>query len=130
MEDPAYDLQDIYESSGSFSGTSVKTGKIPSSPDEVITFLDTGGGPEQNLLNTSEQGFKYPTVQARIRGNPQDYQRCRNITEDVYNTLHKKMRTSGNSNHYEQIIASGEPIWLGYSENNCPEWSINFEIMK
>lgn len=130
MQDPAYDLQDIYESSGSYSGTSVKTGKIPSTPDEVITFLDTGGRPEQNLLNTSEQGFKYPTVQARIRGDVNAYVRTREIAEDVYDTLHKTMRTSGNSNHYEQIIANGEPIWLGYDDNNRPMWSTNFEIMK
>lgn len=130
MIDPAYDLQKIYEASGTSSGTTVKTGKIPTSPDEVVTFLDTGGRPEQNLLNTSEQGWKYPTVQVRVRGDVQDYIGARELSEDVYNTLHKTMRTSGNSNHYEQIIASGEPIWLGYDDNNRPEWSINFEIMK
>ncbi len=128
MESPAYDLQKYYENQTSLSVTCT-TGR-QSGTDKCVTFYDSGGDPEQNLLNLSENGWKYPTIQVMIRGNVNAYTDTRELAEDVYSQLHKAMRFTSNSHDYEQVIATGEPIFMGYDDNNRPEWSINFEIMK
>ncbi|MGM0409191.1 MAG: minor capsid protein [Bacillota bacterium] len=128
MIDPANDLLEYY-SDMTTKTVETRLGKIPTEPDKVITFFDTGGMAEQNLLNSDEQGLKYPTVQVRIRGTKNSYVDTRELAEDVYDNLHKLYLENMNENLYKQVIAVGEPIWLGYDENNRPEWSINFELM-
>ena len=114
--------------SGSWSGL---IGKIPASPDRVVSLFEYGGMPPDI---THDKAYDVrPSLQVRIRAESlgsTGYATGIAKADAVLALLHGVSNTTLSSKPYKLILASGSPIYLGTDDKGRPEWSVNFQIVK
>lgn len=123
------DIKDILEAGsigtfGATSGWSIRISREDGEPDQMITIYDTGGF-ESDPKNNIDQ----PTVQIRIRGNPQDYVNTRAKAMAIRALLHGPARQTVNGTVYVGIWLTGDIVFLRYDDNNRPIFTLNFRIV-
>ena len=124
MNAPSQDIKDILVADGIGTfGTDLFVSKQPSTPDAVVTVYDTGGFAPEGT--TSDH---YPTVQVLIRGDQNSYRTTYTKAENVRDSLHRLHDETWNSTKYIAIWAMSDIIFVGYDENERPEFSINFRM--
>ncbi len=119
---------------GSTAKWSLGLGYEPATPDGVITIVETGGFPQQEL---STQPLERPTFQVRVRGpinlaGSSAYMQARKKLNDVMTTLETVMnKTIGNPAwRYVHIRRQGEPLSLGFDNTNRPSVAVNFSAIR
>jgi hypothetical protein len=107
-------------------GWELRIGKQPSSPDKVITILDSGGrGAEPNLT------IDYPNVQILVRGD-----KTATGYPDAYSKMEKVRAVllgipSGHAEYpaLTSCTQRGGIVSLGLDENDRPRFSLNFQLI-
>lgn len=80
---PAFDIAGILQTNGIGTfGTDIFVAREPETPDQVITVYDTGGDPPNAKFLRDE-----PTVQCRVRGNPDSYGTTWTLAQLIKDTL-------------------------------------------
>lgn len=101
------------------------TGTIP-----CVAVLDSpvgvGPSPALNVTETIHGSF----VQIRVRGDRNGYQAARALAGAIKDELHGLRDQTINGTRYILVWAQSDVLWLGYDENQRPEFSINFRIQR
>jgi len=98
---------------------------FPTVPHTAITIYDTGGfAPNARFL------LEEPTVQVRIRGNPNDYQAAYLKAQAVKDALLGRPGSTLNGNKYVGIWQDSDIISLGNDDNDRPILVANFKIVR
>lgn len=132
---PSADIKDLLVTAGIgvFAGTSSTAYSInisqeppfPTVPHTAITIYDTGGtAPNARFL------LDHPTVQIRIRGNPNDYQAAYLKALDVKDALLGIPQSTVNGVRYVGIWQDSDLISLGNDDNDRPIIVANFRIVR
>lgn len=130
MNSASEDIKDMLDGDSSLGltyGTDLFIGKEPSSPDNCVTIIDTGGYPPMRAVDTSVKYF-YSSVQIRIRNKR--YTDGYAVARDVFDSLHNRAQETWNGTLYTVIQAADEPALLGWDGNNRPQFIINFNTQR
>lgn len=129
MADPAQGIANLLvdASVGAAGGTAdwgIFIGKLPSSPKAAIGIVTTGGTPPnpQYLLD-------YPSVQVMVRGNPNGYVAGRAKAQAVKDAILGLPSQEVNGDLWVQFNMIGDVVTVGFDENNCPLFSVNFALI-
>jgi hypothetical protein len=95
--------------------TTIRIGKMPSSPDNCITLYYSGGY-ARSLTGTM---LEEPTFQVRVRNA--EYDDAITDCNAVKDALHGETTTK-----LLMIEQQGDILPLGYDQNGRPEFSLNF----
>lgn len=119
---------------GSTASWVLAQGYEPADPDAVITLIETGGFPQQEL---STFALERPTFQVRVRGpknlaGSSAYNQARTKIGQVLTTLETVMnkRIGNPSWYYVHIRRQGEPLSLGFDNTNRPTIAVNFAAIR
>lgn len=127
MSSPAITAGELLSSAvvGGVSGWTLKFGHIPSEPDQVVVFTDSGG---QNP--NPRWRLDYPTFQAMIRGKKGEYDVAWNKAKEVKDgLLGIEPFNAANSDRWDGIICMGDIGLVGYDDNERPMLSVNFRAI-
>lgn len=134
MKPSSVHIKDMLESESSLAltfGTDLFVGREPTSrdaQDNVVTIIDTPGGPI-HLTNTKENSdYQYPTVQIRIRNN--DLVTGWELAEDIVASLHGRAGETYDGVYYSLVRCTSGPAALMWDENERVVLVINFEIQR
>lgn len=129
MSDPAVGIKDLLVAAGigTFAGTSgwaIFIGKLPQKPETAIAIVNTGG-------ETSNPKYllDYPSVQVLLRGAKNGYQTAYSKALAIKNALLGLPSQTINSDWWVQVNMIGEIASLGFDENDCPMFSVNFSLI-
>ena len=109
---------------GANTGWSINIGKLVSSPHTAIGIMQSGGLPPnpRYLLD-------YPSVQIMVRGAANDYQGGLAKAQAVKDRLLGIPSQTLNSDRWVACNMLGDIINLGFDENNCPMFALNFQLI-
>lgn len=100
-------------------------GKQPDSPDRSITIYDTPGlAPNPRWL------LDYPSVQIRVRGNPNDYETAANKIQEVKDLiLGIPSYTTSGGDRINHINGIGEIDFRGWDDQKRPSFTANYRLI-
>lgn len=129
MSDPAVGIKDLLvaASIGAFGGTAawgIFIGKVPPTPQAAIAVVTTGG-----LPSNPKYLLDYPSVQVLIRGVANGYAAARVKAQAVKDVLLGLESQVINGDKWVHLNTLGDIQSLGYDENNCPMFSLNFSLI-
>lgn len=127
MASPAEQLADIVVGRGVIDGSSgwvSKIGKLPSEPDKVAVFYDTGGpSPNPKWL------LDYLSVQCIVRGPPNSYNLGWTKIREVRDCLlGLEPVTLGSGDRIDGVIILSDITFINYDDAQRPTFSVNFRI--
>ena len=103
---------------------SLHIGKQPDKPDRCITVYDSGGAdPNPQWL------VDYPTVQVRIRGNPNDYLEAHQKGGEIVDTLIGLPSQDIGQDRWVSVAQTGGIAFIGYDEKKRPMFSTNWRLI-
>lgn len=106
------------------TGWPLKIGHIPSSPDQVVVFTDTGG-----MNPNPAWRLDYPTFQALVRGAKGEYGVAYDKARAVRDALLGIDSVTIGSDRWVSITCLGDIGMAGYDENERPMLSVNFRAI-
>jgi len=126
MNAPSEDIKDILESISSLGltfGTNLFVGETPTTPDQCVCILDTGGFEhEDNFV------YERPTIQISARGDKGAYTATHELAQAVRDELHALANQTINSARYIGIWLMSDVMFVGWDDNRRPEFTANFRI--
>lgn len=112
-------------------GTDLFIGREPTgreTENDIVTIIDTPGGPV-HLTNTKEKSdYQYPTLQIRVRNN--DLLTGWALAEDIVASLHGRAGDTYDGVYYTLIRCVTGPAALMWDENERVILIVNFEIQR
>lgn len=128
MADPAVGAKDLLVDAniGVFAATTgwgIFIGKLPSEPYTAIAIITTGG-----LTPNPKYLLDFPSIQVLVRGAPNGYAAAFVKAVAIKNTLLGLPSQEVSGDTWVQVNQIGDVASLGYDENNCPLFSINFAL--
>ena len=129
MSDPAVGAKDLLVAAGigTFAGTSgwgIFIGKLPQKPETAIAVVGTGG-----QTANPKYLLDYPSIQVLIRGAKNGYQAAYAKALASKNTLLGLSSQTVNGDWWVQVNMIGDITPLGFDENDCPMFSVNFSLI-
>ncbi len=129
MTDVAIGAKDLLVAAGvgafnASSGWSIHISKLPSKPDTAVSVVRTGGPP-----GNPRWLLDFPTVQVMVRGAANGYQAAESKVQAVKDTLLGLPSQDIGGDRWVAVNMLGDPVFLGYDENNRPKWSLNFPLI-
>jgi len=109
---------------GGSTGWTLKVGKMVGEPDQVIVMYDTGG-----LTPNPKWAVDYPTIQAMVRGKPNDYGVTWAKARAVRDALLGLDSQTVGSDRWVSIVCPGDVGFVGYDDAQRPMVSVNFRII-
>lgn len=101
----------------------VVVGKLPPTPQAVIAVVSTGGvQPNPKYL------LDYPSVQVLVRGAANGYKAARMQANAIKNLLLGFPSQEVNGDWWDIVLVIGDIATLGFDDNNCPMFSLNFAL--
>lgn len=124
---PSEDIKDMLEDSGSglglVAGTDLFLNIQPSSPNNVVVLVDSGG------MNQLKYNMERPNIQILVRNNV--YLTGYDLIKDIKYYLHEKRNGEiWGGTRYISILNRSEIGFLGVDAKNRFEWSLNFQIYR
>lgn len=128
MNAPAIDIKSILVAAWARRGGYTRGWEFhatlePAKPHTTVTVYDTGGWDPAVAFPLFN-----PTVEIRVRGNPESYQDAYAMAEWVRSALHAYGPVAVGGMRYLAFQAMGEITPLGYDENRRPAFSLNFQM--
>lgn len=125
----AVDIKDILvaASVGGFAGTTgwqINISREAASPHTVITIYNSGSWQEAS----AKWKIDFPTLQIRVRGNPDGWLAAESKMAEVSNTLLGLTPQTVNNTDYRGIWKSGDTFQLAYDETSRPILVQNFRV--
>ena len=108
---------------GATSGWGIYISREPDLPNSVVTVFDVGG-----LTPNPAWLLDYPSVQIRVRGNPNDYIKTSDKAQDVKNALLGLTPQIVNGSNIRGITAIGDIAFLNYDESSRPIFTQNWRF--
>ena len=112
---------------GSTSNWRIGKGFEPDRPDKCITLFETGGDP--NDMHQSGL-IDRPTFQVRVRADNYGYSTARVKIEAARTALQAIGGSTLSGRRYINCLAIGEPLSLGYDEQQRPRLVMNFRALR
>ena len=106
------------------TGWTIQIGREPTEPDTAISIWETGGFPP-----SSAWLLDFPTAQIRVRGARNGYQAARSKMRDVKDALLGIDSQDLNGDRWVAINMLSDIVWLGYSEEELPQFTANFQLI-
>lgn len=130
MSSPAQDIATIISNAGlgviaASSGWAIFTGRVPTSPDTVITTYDTGGRDPNAKFLLEEQ-----SIQVSVRGAKGGYALAFDRMQSIKDTLLGAPQQTVDGILYVGIWGIGDIIALGYDDNNRPLLVSNWRVAR
>lgn len=94
-------------------------------PSKAMFALVTGGRAPIEFMDAASGSQKYSTVQVRVRGNAGQFQDGQTFARAAWTALHAQSL----SGFISCLVRESEPVFLGFDENECPEWTLNVELI-
>lgn len=91
---------------------------------EVIGIINTGG-----KVPNPKWAIDYPSVQVMLRGNQNDSAAAVAMAQKVKDALLGFSSATVNGDRIDAINMIGDITSLGFDENNCPMFSVNFSLI-
>lgn len=130
MTSPAMNAKNILVSKGIVRETDptatewlVRIGKMPESPDQVVTVYDTGG-----FTPFTKWQLDQPTIQVMIRGDKNGYENAWNKALEVKDILLGIEPLDIDEVHWSGATMLGDIAFLKYDDSDRPLFSANFRI--
>lgn len=129
MKSPAYNICEILSSAGLGTlGVDLFYSDLPATiSGTIVGIFDTGGYPPDD--NALLENFN-PTVMARIKGRRDNYQQAYDKAYSIFSTLNGQHNVSVTDFRIILISALSDILWIGYDDDNRPEFTINFLAMR
>lgn len=129
MSDPAVGIKNLLVAAGvgTFAGTSgwgIFIGKLPSKPETAIAIVGTGG-----QTANPKYLLDYPSIQVLLRGAKNGYTDVYAKALKVKDTLLGLPSQTVNGDLWVQVNMIGDITPLGFDENDCPMFSVNFSLI-
>jgi len=99
---------------------------LPETPDDCVALFEYAGKPPLLSLDGSESDC--PGLQVRVRAS--SYEAGGTKLEQIRSALHPVSNQSIGGIFFISIRVNGSPIPLGVDQNDRPERSLNFSIIK
>lgn len=106
------------------SGWGIFIGKLPSKPETAIAITATGG-----LASNPKYLLDYPSLQVLVRGAKNGYQAAELKARNVKDVLLGLSSQIVNSDKWVQVNMIGDVAFMGFDENDCPLFSVNFSLI-
>lgn len=107
------------------TGWTLRYGKMVSTPNRVVVLTDSGGQSPNPRWK-----IDYPTFQARVRGGNGEYAEAYDKAKEVRNKLLGiDSQDLAGGDRLVSIICVGDIGFMGYDENDRPEFSVNFRAI-
>lgn len=132
MGAPSIDVKDILVGTtitSSFASTAdwgVYISQEPDQPSRSVTLYDSGGAGDANPKFLLEE----PTIQIRIRGNPDDYTAAYDKANDIRDTLLGRGSTTVNGTLYVGFWQQSDIIYLRRDERDRPIFVSNWRLVR
>ena len=113
-------------------GTDIFVNKLPQQSDlpvnaPVLTVYDSGGF--DPAVNINRKHF-VPTVQIVVTGTANKYTDAETLALLLQDTLTDAVAFVAAPFTYYGSYQQGDTVFLGYDENNRPEFSLNFRLFR
>lgn len=129
MNPVSEDVKDMLESISSLDltfQTDLFIGRMPNTPDNVVTIYDPPGfKPDLTLDNVR---YDRPSFQIMVRNR--SYLIAHNMINAIKEELHGLAHQTWNGTYYSLIKCSQDPFFLKYDEKNCAYWICNFDVQR
>lgn len=102
----------------------LKVGKSTGEPDQTITMYDTGG-----QAPNPRWAVDFPTIQAMVRGKPNDYSATWQRARAVRDALLGIDSVTIGSDRWVSVTCPGDVGFVGYDDSQRPMLSVNFRII-
>ena len=123
MNPPTEDIKDILTTdTGLVFADDLFIGAEPSSPNNVVTLYDTGGG------GFDLASYREPTIQARIRNT--SYPKGWNQADEVARTLQTVNGRKVNGTHYGSIWLQSEILFVERDDDGRFVFTCNFRMKR
>jgi hypothetical protein len=109
---------------GGATGWELRYGKLPDSPNQIVLFTDSGGQSPNPRWR-----IDYPTFQARVRGEVDDYPGAYTKVRAVRDALLGLDSQTIGSDRWVSVGCLGDIAFLGYDDARRPEFTINFRAI-
>lgn len=109
---------------GGATGWILKVGKQVTEPDQTVTMYDTGG-----RTPNPKWAVDFPTIQAMVRGKPNDYGTAWSKAREVRDALLGLDSVTIGSDRWVSITCPGDIGFVGYDDAQRPLLSINFNLI-
>lgn len=110
--------------------STVKTGAMPSNPNECIAVLEYGGVSPDMVFGQSSVEIEHPRLQILFRGEPKDYETPRAAAEVVYRAMAAASAQNISSTRYLTFEPLQTPFKLRTDENDRHEIAFNVSVSK
>lgn len=124
---PSVAVKDILVGAGLGTfATDLFVGIEPDKPNKCLSVIDTGGF----APDASDVIYEYPTVQIRYRENVGGYASGYTKMQQVKDTIHKYVESSGNSDGSRiiGIWCLSDILFTGTDENERPMFTLNLRL--
>lgn len=109
---------------GGSTGWVLKVGKTVAEPDQVIVMYDTGG-----QAPNPKWAVDFPTIQAMVRGKPNDYGTAWAKAREVRDALLGLDSVTIGSDRWVSVTCPGDVGFVGYDDSQRPMLSVNFRLI-
>lgn len=130
MKSAAYNICELIVAAGLGTlGTDLFYSDLPADVSGLIVgVFDTGGYPPEG--NPTSEIFR-PTVMVAVKGERDQYQEAYDRAYLLFSTLHGQGNVSSVTDfRILQIWSISDVLWVGYDEENRPEFTINFSVQR
>jgi len=110
------------------SGFTVFRNVMPDTPHQVIAIFEYGGmAPE---LFFSGSTLEQPSIQFRVRGNPNDHDAPRAQIDDIFQAVTNWGGFTQSGTVYLGLQAIQSPFLMNRDANERLEFCVNFKVLK
>lgn len=93
--------------------------------EAVFVLSQPGPDPTPEIMNAGTAWYR-PRVQVRVRGKPKEFRNAEVKALAVFGALQYSVPTG----YLECRSIDSGPFFIGEDEQGCPEFSMNFELIK
>lgn len=125
-----YLITNGYGAAGAATGWAIFSGamsELPQVSKQQISVSLTGG-----ISPNPKLAIDQPTIQIRVRGDktPTAYVASFNKARDIREFLLGHGPVTINTSSYSGIWMISDIGWIGYDENERPNWTLNFRLLR
>jgi len=121
---PSTGFKTLLAAHAAASGWQIEIGRMPSTPDQVILIMDTGG-----LTPNPKWLLDFPSVQVVVRGKVGGYLNTFNEAKAVKDILLGAPSQNLQGDRWVAVNMAGDMGFIGPDENERPTFSMNFALI-
>jgi hypothetical protein len=125
MSSPAANIATLLQTASIGTlGTDLFVGRLPETVNYAISVFDSGGP-----TPSPKWARDYKDIQIIVRGDVNGYSTAWDKAESIKTYLLGLANQTIGTDVYSNFNMRTDNTFIGYNENNCPQFSLNFRIM-